>query len=443
MKRMAPLLWAAALLALVPAVARADEIVYEDPDSCALVTVRAHEIVSETWTEISYKERQRGAAKSVPTAMVTDIRRADDTPQVRDLRTAIGELRRGNFAEAVHSLGDLSGGGYGQDLGTGERRYRNFGENDPPGRNQRPSWISEYAHFFYAKALLELAVEKDDRDLFQEAYMALEDQPVPGTEVRTGGFLERFKGGNSRFFPEAMLLKAKALVGLRRYEDAAKAFEDLSKTALSVDIGPTWYYEALLGPGVIAEAEDNHLKAIQLYDDAANSMRLMLEQETRGCLQRKLGRLYSRARMHAAAVMLRQAEQNRSPAEFRSLKEYIERGSPEALARTYRSLPTPQLEALVAGAMDPQVQAVAQNGIGLAYLEQNKFEEAILTFRSVEVKYFEVPEEHARALHYLARAADGAAKAAGSDEARALYESYRDAALQRLRSEYPNSRWSQ
>ena len=83
-----------------------------------------------------------------------------------------------------------------------------------------------------------------------------------------------------------------------------------------------------------------------------------------------------------------------------------------------------------------------QNGLGLAYLQEGKFEDAILAFRRVEVKYFQVPEEHARALHYLARAADEASKQASGGEARAQYERYRDNARSRLKAEYPNSPWA-
>ena len=84
-----------------------------------------------------------------------------------------------------------------------------------------------------------------------------------------------------------------------------------------------------------------------------------------------------------------------------------------------------------------------RNGLGLAYLQEGKFEDAILAFRAVEVKYFQVREEHARALHYLARAADEAAKKASAEGARTLYEKYRDDARGRLKAEYPNSRWAQ
>jgi hypothetical protein len=429
--------------ALLAGAARADEIVYRDAETCAETTVRVDSIESETWTEIRYAERPRAPTKSVPTAQVLEIRRDGQTPEAKSLLAAIGDLERGNVSDARAALGDLSGGGYAVDLETRKRRYRSFTENDPPGKNQRPPWTSEYAHFFYAKALYQEGDQKKDMDLLNEALLALEDLPVPGgdAKARTGGFLKRFQGGNSRWYANAMLLKAQALVGLGRYEDAEKAYKDLGDKALSLDIGPRWAYEAKLGPGRIAEAGGKTLDAVNAYTDAANFMRLLLEKETRGCVRKEIGRLFSRARVEAAGVMLRQAEKTRSSAEFANLRQFIEQGTPQALMKTYRALPKAQLDALIEGAMDPRVQAVAQTGLGLAYLQEKAYEQAILAFRSVEVKHFGVAEEHARALHYLAEAADAASKQARG-AARDVYAAYRDDALKRLREDHPNSPWA-
>lgn len=441
-----PLLFAVGLaLALAgPGLVHADEIVYRDPQTCEEITVPAHEIVSETWTDVKYRQKARGPELSVPAALIVDVRRTGTDSQIEELLNSIGELERGNVTDARRQLEILSGGGYRVNLDTGKLEYKSFATNDPTGRRKRPPWTSEYAHFFYAKALYLEGIAKKDKELLQQAYLALVDQKAPGDdekEVRTGGFLGRFNGGNSRWYPEAMLLVARTLVGLDRYDEAARAYKALADQALAVDIGPQWAYGAKLGPGVVAEARGKDLDAINAYTDTANFMRLLLRNETRGCFRRDIGRLFSMARMKAAGVMLRRAEKNRSPAEFQDLREFIEQSTPDALKRQFKNLPAAQREALVEGARDPVVQAVMQNGLGLAYLQEGKLEEAILAFRSVQVKYFQVPDEHARALHYLAQAAGAAAEQA-TGEARTLYESYRDMALERLRSLYPKSPWS-
>jgi tetratricopeptide (TPR) repeat protein len=430
------------LLAATGREACADEILHHDPETGAIVTTRAEEIVSETWTEVTYRDRQRGPTKSLPTPLVKDVVRSAESAQARDLVNAIAELSRGGATEAATALGNLSGGGWRQDVTTRERTYRPFTEAGTNGGGSRPDWTSEYAHFYYVKALYQDGVARGDKERLEEAWLALEDQPVPGGSARTGGFLARFKGGNSRFYAEAMILKGDLLLALGRHDDAAKAYEEVYDKVIGVDLGPRWAFQAALGPGRVAEAKGDALDAVNKYKDAANFMRLRLEAETRGFLRRAIGVYHSRARMRAAAVMLEQAEKNKSPAEFQRLREFLEQGSAAALRAGHRALPPAQVEALVAGALDPEVQAVSQNGMGLAYLSEKDYERAILAFRSVDVKYFAVAAEHARALHYLAKAADAAAKAASGAAARAFHERTRDEALERLKAEHPQSRWS-
>ena len=433
-----PTLVAAVLLAALPSIARADEIVHKDPETCELITDQAEEIVAETWTEVVYRDRARGPEKVVPAALVVEVRRdAGDSKQVRGLLGAIRTLERGDLAEARETLRVLSGGGFDQNLEDGSLIYKDFTANDPPGRNKRPPWTSEYAHFNYAKALYLEGLARGDKDLLKQAYYALVDQKAPEGDGKTGGFLGRFDGGNSRFYPEAMHLAAMSLLKQGNYEKAAKAFQDLEEKSIALDIGPRWAFEAKIGQARIAEAQGKHLDAINAATDTANFMKLLLQKEERPCVRRELGRLFSEARMYAADVMLQQAEANRSPAEFRRLRTFIEEGMPEALRVSLSTLPESQRLPLVEGAMSPRVQAVAQLGLGLALLQEKKYEEALYAFRAVEVKYFEEPTVHAKALRYLAQASDAAAKQS-SGAARALYEKYRDDAEARLKKEYPN-----
>ncbi len=431
---------AAVLLVLLAPAAAADEIVYRNPETCELITERAHEIVSETWTEVVYRDRERGPEKTVPSALVVEVKRdGGGAKQIRDLLGAIRSMERGDLAEARESLRVLSGGGLDQNLEDGSLIYKDFTANDPPGRKQRPPWNSEYAHFYFAKALYLDGVARGDRDLLKQAHYALVDQKAPEGKGRTGGFLGRFEGGNSRHYAEAMRLAAMSLLELGDYPKASKAFKDLEEKSIALPIGPQWAYEAKIGQARIAEAQGKHLDAINAATDTANFMKLLLQKETTPCGRRALGRLYSEARMYAADVMLKQAEKNRSPAEFRRLRSFIEEGMPESLSRSMATLPASQREPLIEGAMSPRVQAVAQLGLGLALLQEKQYEEAIYAFRAVEVKYFEEPEVHAKALRYLAEAANAAAKQS-SGVARGLYEKYRDEAQARLKKEYPGSR---
>ena len=54
----------AAILWASPAFA--DEIVVRNPDSCDRTTIRAAEILPETWSEVEYREKERGPTKKIP-----------------------------------------------------------------------------------------------------------------------------------------------------------------------------------------------------------------------------------------------------------------------------------------------------------------------------------------------------------------------------------------
>ncbi len=439
---LATLLAGAAFLA-APAVA--DEIIVRDLATGQESSINVHVVTSETWSEVKYKERKRSAEKSVPTLTVVSVKRTDKSANASSLKEAIATLDRGSYKEASEALQAISGGGWKVDLETGERKYVSFSANDPSGRNKRPPWISEYSHFYYAKALFKLGRKNKDRDVVEEAYLALDDVAVPGGEGKTGGFLGRFAGGNSRFYPEAMALKGKALVLLARYDDAKKVFQDLHKSAIRIPLDPVWAYEGLVGGGSIAEAQGDLTAAVEGYRGAIPTMEVLLGQETRNYMRQRYGRYYSQARMRVAAVKLMAAEKRKAPAAFADLRQWIQGGMPDAIRRRAKTKGMPQesIAALVAGARDPAVMAVGYNGIGLAYLNEPKpkYEEAMLAFKAVTVKFFQEPEQHARALYYLAKAADGAAKAA-KGEVKKMYESMADEAVKMLRSQHPGSTWA-
>jgi tetratricopeptide (TPR) repeat protein len=434
---LAPALVAAALAAA--SLASADEILYRDPDTCEVKPLRVGEIVAETQKEIQYREKERtGPIKTVPTSLVVEVRRTGDS-QATKLQEGIDELERGNLPEARETLLKVSGGGWQVDT-EGKRTFTPFTANDPPGRNRRPSWVSEYAHFHYAKALVLDGMRSKKNDLLEEALLALDDVPVPGGDgkARSGGFLGRFKEIGSRWLSEATLLKARALVGLGRHDEAAKVYEALYESAVSLGLSPRWALEAKLGHGEIAEAQGKPVDARTAYSTAADLMTVLLKDEARNCLRNEIGRDYSIARMRAAAVMLKAAEEHKSAPEFKALREFIEAGTPEALRQKFAGQAKPVLDALVAGAQDPFVQAVSQNGLGLAYFHEKRYDDAILAFRAVTVKQFHVPGEPARALYWLGQAADAAAKQAKGEAAK-FYEALRDEAAKSLRAEHPDS----
>ena len=433
------------LLAAAAPAARADEIIVRDPDTGVKSSINAWGITSESWSEVKYKERERSAEKSVPTLSVVSIKRKDKSANAASLEAAIADLRRGNFREAAESLRAINGGGGNMDLETGERKFVSFSENDPTGRNKRPPWSSEYSHFYYAKARFLEGVKNNDRGALEEALMALVDMKVPVGEGTTGGFLKRFAGGNSRFYAEAMALKAEVLTKLARYDEAKTTFAELDSAALKVPLAPQWLYRGAIGPGVIAEAKGDLTGAVSGYSAASNKLWVILGKEQRKWLLAEVGRYISRARMRTSAVMLASAEKRNAASAFRELRTHITGGSPEALRKkaSGRGLSAAAVAAIVAGARDPAVQAVGLNGMGLAYLSDAKpnYEQALLAFKAVTIKYFQEPEQHARALYYLAKAADKAAQEA-KGEVKTMYAAMVGEATKMLRDQHPDTEWA-
>ncbi|MCB9830534.1 MAG: hypothetical protein H6806_12350 [Planctomycetes bacterium] len=223
-----------ASLALAGTPAQADEIHVIDPETCATRVMPVEEITSETWAEVKYRTRARGPEQSVAARDVVKVVRKEPAREARLVDSAFGDLARGNFRDAMTQFQNIAGGGQKIDAGTGAPTYTPFTESDPPGRRSRPVWTSEYAHIGYVMALFQLAQAGNDAKLYDQVLMALEDRPLPPVgegkdkEKRsTGGFLARFEGGNSRWYPEAMRIHAHALLGTGDVDKAKAAFARL------------------------------------------------------------------------------------------------------------------------------------------------------------------------------------------------------------------------
>lgn len=453
-----PLFLAAAALVLAgwigaaPA-AHADEIVVVDLATGEKSRIRAHRITSETWSEVKYTERPKSRReKSVPTLTVLEIRRTDRGPDAQALGGAIADLSRGNYKEAEIAFQNVCGGGYRTDEATDERVYTSFAAADPDNKRKRPNWTSEYAHYYYAKALLERAKVKKDASLFEEVLWALVDtklDPIRNDEGKlikrsTGGFLDRFKGGNSRFYPHAMLAKAEALVGMGEYDKAQTAYNELAAEVDKVGLHPRWLYEGLSGKGVIAHAQGQARDAELAFEQASATMFQRLSREDRLVMMEAYGRLFSQGRTRVAEARLADAEKRNAPSAFKELRNYIQAGSPDSLRSTHKARLNNEkrLKALIAGARDPRAQAVGLNGTGLAYMAEKKYDQALTAFKSVAVKYYGDPDQTSRAYFYIAKAAEEAAKAAKSDETKKMYADMKDEARRVLRTQFRDSRWA-
>lgn len=423
---------ALALAATAAGAARADEIRYLDPATCAPTSKTVADIVEENWLQVSFRVKAGQAVERVDTRLVLDIKRSAEDAQATAYRAAVSELDSGNAEAARSAFAAVAGGGRTVDPGTGKAEYKPFAPEAGKAK-----WYVGYAIYHYALASYRDGVAKGDKQLLEDALRALDADS--GEEK---GYLARYKEGKNRWYADALLLKAQTLLALDRADQAAAAFDALYQKSITTPIGARFAYEAKLGPGRVAEAKKDLTGAETAYEAAAAAVQSLLEQTTDPCSRRDYGRYYNEARMEKARVMREAAEKEGSAAAFGRLRTFLQQGTPEALKAKLAGKPAEVIDAVMAGALAPTVQAVAQNGIGLAFLAEKKYSEAVFAFAQVRVKYFSVTAEVPRALYYLAKAADGAAAAATKPEGKALYQAQAKGARDELQKDWRGSTWA-
>jgi hypothetical protein len=432
--RPAPLLAAAALSAatLLAGAARADEIRWVDPATEETKVEKAFEVTDETWTHVSYRQKDKGPIKKIETRLVLDVRRAGDDPNVASFREALDNFNKGNYRPAAIAFGQVAGGGLRRNPETDVEEYRPFTSD-----GGRPKWYAEYAHYWFAKAMYEHGRAKDDKKALEYALRAVASEAKDDK-----GFLARFREGKSRLYPDAMLLKAEVHLALQQPDEALATFKALAEAAAKNGLNPRWTYEAQRGLGRVAEAKGQKPEAESAYEAATSVLQSNLESAPDAATRRAYGRWYSEMRMQKARVVREGAAASNSPPEYKRLRDYLTDSSPDRLRAKFQGKPPEVVDAILAGAMSPTVQAIAQNGIGLAHLHEKRYVEALFAFDAVRIKYFQVAEEVPQALYYLAQAATAAAEAAPKPEVKALYKAQADAARKELTASWGHSPWS-
>jgi hypothetical protein len=410
--------------------ARADEIRYYDPATGELKTEKVQEVTDESWTFVTYRPGANKPLKKVETRLVTEIRRAGDDAQLGVFRAAEDELARGNYAAAMKGFADVGGGGMFRD-DQDKTAFRPFPSD------AKAKWYAGYAQFLWAKAAYLQGREKADAILLQSALRALDTD-----SAAEKGFLQRFKEGKNRYYADALALKGDLLLALSRPAEAAAAWEELYQKSISLPIGARWSFEAKVGAGKIAEAKGSTTEAESAYEAAASALQSLLEQAPDAPARRALGRYWAEARVQKARVMLHAAEKADSPPEYARLRGFLQEGTPDAIRQKFAGKSAEVVEAVVAGALSPTVQAIVSNGIGLSYLSEKKYVEALFAFSEVRIKHFSVREEVPRALYYLAKAATAAAAAATKPDAKVLFTQQADVARKELQTAWKDSPWA-
>ncbi len=421
--------------------AGADEIKFRNPDTGEQVVERFDrdkpgDVAEETWVTVAYRLKAGAPLKRIDTRFLIDIVREAADSQATKYAGALQELNAGNYGAAREQFSDLAGGGRKQDPETGKVGFKPF--TDAAGAKGKEKWYVAGAQYHYAKSSYLEGMAKNDLTLVDDALRALDADSA--TEK---GFLARYKEGKSRWYADAWLLKGDCQVALKKYDEAAATYDALyDKVLKAAAIGPKFAFGAKLGVGRIAEAKGSTSAAAMAYDSAAAALQSLLEQAQDYFSRAELGRFYNEARVQKARIMLEAATKTDAPADYAELRKFLEAGTPDGLRERFKGKPREVVDAVVAGALSPTVQAVAQNGIGLALLNEKRYVEAVFAFVDVRIKYFSVTSEVPRALYYLGKAADAAAAAAARPDAKALFKSQAEAARQELQSSWKDSTWA-
>ncbi len=88
--------------------------------------------------------------------------------------------------------------------------------------------VRRLRQYHYALASYRDGVTKGDKQLLEDALRALDADS--GEEK---GYLARYKEGKSRWYADALLLRAQALLGLKKHDEAAAAFDALYQKAIA------------------------------------------------------------------------------------------------------------------------------------------------------------------------------------------------------------------
>ncbi len=423
----------AASFALAPG-ARADDIQYYDPQTGNLQVEKAFEVQNETWLLVSYRPKEGKPLKTIETRLVKDVVRTQDDANAAKFRTAMDEYKKGAYRQAALAFAEVAGAGLRHNAANDAEEYTPFTAED-----KKPKWYAEYAHYWFADAMYQSAVAKKEKDA-KALDFAL--RAVDADSKDEKGFLARFREGKSRWYANAMLLKADVLRAQGKMDEATKAYDALGDAATRNAIGPRWSYEAQKGKGKIQEAKGARPEAESAYEAATSVLVSLTETAPDPWTRGELGRYYSEMRREKGRVIRETAEASDSPPEYERLKTYLIEGTPDRLRQKFAGKPKEVVDAILAGAVAPGVQAMVQNGIGIALLAKKSYVDALFAFGSVRIKFFQVKEEVPRALYYLAKAAAGAAEAAAKPEAKALYQAQAEAARQELQKQWVDSPWA-
>jgi len=364
----------------------------------------------------------------------------------------IVELRRGD-SDAVNQWSKrlahglrLMGAGQIANQGTASGAEETFAKvaysKEPGTKGQEETeqvhpWQNMYAHFYLIEARMALGAQGNPAKL-TEAMTAIE-QFRKRTAAREGAEMDMaipdFKGGtreskvygwgSSRLSPFVDLYEARTLALLKKTDEAIAKYDAVVDNAIKSNWSPQLVVDAVSQKVALqAEGKDAQAKE-ELYRSAGTRLRSAAARQPDAYGKEVLTRAANVMLLAGADLLLEAALEGKY-----GLNVPLER---------YQALRDSS-----EGKSDSALRVGAQAGVGMCLVEsKQKPEEAYNTLLDVVIKGYEHPEQVARALYYLAKAAplyaDEIEKSGGSGaflrEEAARWEDD-------LKQRFPGSKWA-
>jgi outer membrane protein assembly factor BamD (BamD/ComL family) len=257
-------------------------------------------------------------------------------------------------------------------------------------------WVVEHGAFQQANCLLALAATSPAK--LTEALKAFE------------AFVAKFP--KSRLLPDALIGLGTAMVMAEQPGSARKHFENVVKLAGEKKLFVSVAFRARLGMASAYAAEKDWTHAIPEYESVEKKAGDELRFAKNALAKKVLEMIRLSAAGSRGDALITRAETSNRPQDFKAARAYFD-GLEGRLGASSR------------------VRAMTKVGQAICLLREGKAREAMRKLADAKVRYFSERSQVAKALYYMAKAADKL----GHSEQAVMYK-------KELRTQFPDSEWA-
>ena len=414
--------------------ARADNLLtYAEPDG-KIKTVAVERLQKDTEADFVARIRVAGRLRSlrIPARQVVSYLRGSSS-DINQWSKSLAKGRRLMAAGRIATEGTVPGA---EEMFVKCTYSMEKGTRGQEATEQIRPWHNKYALFHLIEARYRLGKEKGDKEKLTAALADIDqfnkragskrgrkiDWEVPGAEG-TVSTQKVYCWGDTRLTPLVMLYKARILAAQGVKDGAMEAY-DAVLTHLQKNKGsPVLMTISVIEKAETAAAGLESEQAEQAFASAGNKLSAMAGSQTDVFGQATLRTAANQALLRGADLLLESAHNGKL-----SFDQPLQR---------YLGLKAGK------GSQDPAVYMGAQAGVGICLTEKGNGRQGYEALLEVVVRGYEYPEQMARALFYLGKAAPLYAKeveASGGEGGFLRDEAARW--LQDLKDRYPSSEWA-